>query len=125
MFLKFTNSMIADLIDVIGIEKYNELCEEHVIHFEKSTQIKIRLILNDMEKEWNAYNIINHLHIPFSTFVRNEKIMYAQRLLSGSKMSITEIAAESGFSSNAYFSDCFKRNAGISPIQFRKENGNV
>lgn len=198
IILKFTDSMIADLLDVIGIDKYNGLCEEHVIRFEKSTQMKICSILSEMEKEWNAYNdcseivlkgllnnliilvlrerivggvhvmklekrndclanaityikahlrenpslettalnvnispsylskiFINYLHTPYSTFVRNEKIMYAQRLLAGSRMSITEIAAEAGFSSNAYFSDCFRRNTGISPIQFRRENGNV
>lgn len=68
---------------------------------------------------------INQLHTSFSEFVLNEKVQYAQKLLVNSKMSMTQIAMESGFSSNAYFSDCFKRNMGISPTQFRKENGNV
>jgi len=198
IILKFTDSMIAELLNVIGIDKYNRLCEEHVIRFEKNTQTKIRTILNEMEKEWNSYNecseivlkgllnnliilvlrerivsgvnimklekhndclanavtyikahlrenpslettalnvnispsylskiFINHLHTPFSTFVRNEKIMYAQRLLSGSNLSITEIATEAGFSSNAYFSDCFKHNTGVSPIKFRRANQNI
>lgn len=196
VILKFTDAMIADLLKVIGFDKYNGLCEEHVIRFEKNTQLKIRAILNEMEQEWNSYNdfselilkgllnkliilvlrerlvsgvnimdlekrndclanaityvkahlrenpsleetaanvnispsylskiFINHLHTPFSTFIRNEKIMYAQRLLIGSKLSITEIALETGFSSNAYFSDCFRRNTGVSPMQFRKGNG--
>ncbi|MDE5598957.1 MAG: AraC family transcriptional regulator, partial [Lachnospiraceae bacterium] len=63
---------------------------------------------------------IGCLHTPYSAFVLNEKILYAQKLLVDSKMSMTEIAGAAGFSSNTYFSDCFKRITGISPLQFRK-----
>ncbi|MDE7016094.1 MAG: AraC family transcriptional regulator [Lachnospiraceae bacterium] len=63
---------------------------------------------------------IDCLHSPYSTFVLNEKILYAQKLLVGSNESIAEIAKKAGFSSNAYFSDCFRRTLAISPLQFRK-----
>lgn len=63
---------------------------------------------------------INRLHTPYSVFVLNEKILYAQKLLADSDASVTEIAEKSGFSGNTYFSDCFKRVTGISPLQFRK-----
>ncbi|MCM1386802.1 MAG: AraC family transcriptional regulator [Bacillus sp. (in: Bacteria)] len=63
---------------------------------------------------------INQLHTPYSTFLLNEKILYAQKLLVNTKMSMSDIASAAGFSSNAYFSDCFKRRMGISPMQFRK-----
>lgn len=193
--LKFTDELISDLIQTIGIEQFNELCTEHVIHFEKSTQDKILSIMNEMEQEWHSYGkyselllkgllnkliitvlkeriisgvnilslekqhdylanaikyikthlrenpslretaahinisasylskiFVNYLHTPFSAFILNEKITYAQRLLVDSKMSMTEIALEAGFSSSCYFSDCFKRTTGLSPLQFRKRN---
>ena len=63
---------------------------------------------------------INQLHTPYSTFILNEKILYAQKLLVNTKMNMSEIADKSGFSSSAYFSDCFKRHVGISPLRFRK-----
>ena len=63
---------------------------------------------------------INQLHTPYSTFILNEKILYAQKLLVNTKMSMSEIADKAGFSSSAYFSDCFKRHMGISPLRFRK-----
>lgn len=195
ILLKFTDSMIDELLKTIGAKNFNELCQEHVIRFEKSTQTKILSILKEMEQEWNSYNeyselllkgllnkliitcirehtiyginilnlekkhdclanaikyikahlrenpsldetarhinisasylsklFVSYLHTPFSAFVLNEKITYAQKLLVNSKLSMTEIAAEAGFSSNSYFSDCFKRTTGLSPLQFRKNN---
>lgn len=195
ILIKFTDSMVAELFDVIGIENYNELCQEHVIRFEKHTREKIELILREMELEWNAYNkyselllkgllnkliitclqeriisdvkilsfekkhdclanaikyvkahlrenpslnttaqqinisasylskiFVTYLHTPFSTFVLNEKMAYAQKLLVHSRLSMTEVAVEAGFSSSSYFSDCFRRNTGMSPLQFRREN---
>lgn len=64
---------------------------------------------------------IHHMHTPFSTFVLNEKILLAHKLLAASRFSINEIGNRSGFSSTAYFSDCFKRITGESPLQFRKK----
>lgn len=195
ILLKFTDEMISDLLKTIGVENFNELCQEHVIRFEKDTQAKIVSILEEMEQEWNSYNeyselllkgllnkliitclrehtihginilslekkhdclanaikyikahlrdnpsldetaqhinisasylskiFVSYLHTNFSAFVLNEKITYAQKLLVNSKLSMTEIAAEAGFSSNSYFSDCFKRTTGLSPLQFRKNN---
>lgn len=198
ILIKFTDSMVEDLFHTIGIEKYNELCEERVLRFEKHTQDKIRAIFNEMEREWNAYNecselllkgllgkliitclrerviggvnvlnlerkhdcladaikyvkahlrespslketareinvsasylskiFVTYLHTPFSSFLLNEKIACAKRLLSGSKLNMTEVAAEAGFSSSTYFSDCFKRITGMSPMQFRRENNTL
>lgn len=194
ILLKFTDSMVADLFAVIGEKSYQELCDEHIIRFEKNTQTKILSILNEMEQEWNIYNdyselllkgllnkliitclreritnnthspsaskthdhlmnairyihthlcdnpsleetaqnlhvsssylskiFTNLLHTPFSVFVLNEKIAYARKLLVDSDLNIAEISVQSGFSSNAYFSDSFKRITGLPPLQFRKK----
>ena len=198
VLLKFTDPMIDDLLTLFGVETYEDLCGECVIHCEKSTQAKIITILNDMESEWNHYNkyselilkgllhrliitclrerklggmpiqilekkheclsdaikyikthihenpslketadcvhvspsylskiFINQLHTSFSDFVLSEKVQCAQKLLINSKLSMTQITMEAGFSSNAYFSDCFKRCTGLSPTQFRKANGGL
>lgn len=195
ILLKFSDSMIEDLLKTIGVERFDELCQEHVIRFDKNTQAEIYSILKEMEQEWNSYGeyselilkgllnkliitslrkriisgskminwekkhdclanaikyikihlrnnpsleetaahisispsylsklFVNRLHTPYSAFVLNEKIALARKLLVESKLSMTEIAFESGFSSSAYFSDCFKRVMGTSPLQYRKQN---
>lgn len=197
ILLKYTDSMIKELIEVIGQKAYDELCTEHVLQLPLDTQEKVRDILMEMENEWNHYNeyselllkgllnkliitcirervspapnafylekkhdylldaiqyikahlrenpslsetadavhisasylskiFIHRLHTPFSTFILNEKITYAQKLLAETRLSMTEIATESGFTSNAYFSECFKRITGITPLKFRTQHGN-
>lgn len=61
ILLKFTDAMLSDLFKVIGADAYNELCEESIIRFDKATQEKIVSILDDMEREWNNYNVYSEL----------------------------------------------------------------
>ena len=48
------------------------------------------------------------------------RIDRAQRLLSNSETSITEIALDCGFSTSQYFSSVFRKYAGVSPTHYRK-----
>lgn len=54
------------------------------------------------------------------TYIRNEIILRAKRLLYHTKMTVKEIALSLGFEDNAYFSRMFTKSAGISPRKFRK-----
>ncbi len=56
----------------------------------------------------------------FSDYVNFLRIAEAEKLLTESDMSITEIAYEVGFSSSSYFIAQFKNAKGISPMQYRK-----
>lgn len=53
-------------------------------------------------------------------YVTRVRINKAKLLLRSSKMSISEIAAQTGFDNSSYFSKVFKDTVGISPTQFRK-----
>lgn len=68
---------------------------------------------------------VGRLYTPYSVFVLNEKILYAQKLLVNSNESMAKIAKKAGFSGNTYFSDCFKRVIGMSPLQFRQAYKNA
>ena len=56
----------------------------------------------------------------YSNFLLNYKIKYAQRLLTKTTLSITDIAEQSGFGSCNYFCYVFKKTFSISPLQYRK-----
>jgi len=46
----------------------------------------------------------------------------ATLLLKNSEMNISEIAYNLGFSDPLYFSKYFKKEIGVAPLQYRKEN---
>lgn len=55
-------------------------------------------------------------------FVRHVRILKAEKLVAGSKMSFSEIAYATGFADPKYFSRTFKAKTGLTPSEFRKKS---
>ncbi|OUS67838.1 hypothetical protein B1748_35480 [Paenibacillus sp. MY03] len=55
-------------------------------------------------------------------YLRNIRIEQAKRLLIYSKLSVEEIASQTGFADDAYFIKTFKRMTGQTPSSFRRDN---
>lgn len=53
-------------------------------------------------------------------YIRSKTIIEAKRLLRYTTMSSSQITTELGFADTGYFSRFFKRETGLSPIEFRK-----
>ena len=51
------------------------------------------------------------------------RLSHAEALLAGTHLSMSEIAARSGFVDSNYFSRAFRRNRGCSPRDYRKHRG--
>lgn len=58
-------------------------------------------------------------------FILKEKIEQAKLLLSGTTDSIQSISERLSFGNRSYFSTCFQKLTGISPSEYRKENGKL
>lgn len=101
-------------------DKLHEAIAYVKTHLEKSPSLKETAGHLHISPSYLSKIFADRLHTPYSAFVLNEKILYAQKLLVDSGEDMAEIAKEAGFSSNTYFSDCFKRITGMSPLQFRK-----
>lgn len=56
-------------------------------------------------------------------YLQNIRVEQAKRMLLGSKLSVSEIALQSGFTDDAYFIRVFKRLTGHTPSAYRKMNG--
>jgi YesN/AraC family two-component response regulator len=54
-------------------------------------------------------------------YVARYRIQQAKQLLNTSDMSITDIAMEVGFSDSNYFSRAFRKEVGISPLEYRRK----
>jgi AraC family transcriptional regulator, transcriptional activator of pobA len=62
------------------------------------------------------------IHITAHECIQRKIVSAAQSLLAGSTMSINEIAEELGFEYPNHFTRLFRRNTGMTPMQFRKGN---
>lgn len=61
-----------------------------------------------------------HLGMTPAQFMREERMLRAQRLLLQTSSSLSDIAAQLGFSSAASFSSAFRDYTGMAPSSFRK-----
>ena len=60
------------------------------------------------------------LGISISEYIQDFRLEKSKELLGNSKLSISEIAYSTGFSSPNYFSTSFKNKFGKTPKEFRK-----
>jgi AraC family transcriptional regulator len=66
-----------------------------------------------------ARHFRRHCRSTIGDYLRQRRVAVAMELLSGKKLSLTEIALESGFSSHGHFCTVFKRVTGMTPSEFR------
>lgn len=57
-----------------------------------------------------------------SSFIRQEKIKAAENMLRFSDYSYSDIAEYFGFSSQSHFIQCFRRETGLTPMEYRNVN---
>lgn len=71
----------------------------------------------------NHLNALSHdlLGISAGEIIRNRVVLETKRLLVNPELSIAEIADRLNFSDNSYFTKFFKKQAGITPEEFRKQ----
>jgi AraC-like DNA-binding protein len=58
--------------------------------------------------------------INISTYIMRQKIKTAQEMLLNTKLSAKDIGYYLNFSTQSYFINCFKRECGMTPRQFRR-----
>ena len=58
----------------------------------------------------------------FMHYVIQKRMTEAKRLLLNSSMPVGAIAAQVGYDNYSYFSRLFKRNVGITPAEYRRNN---
>ncbi|WP_079913082.1 AraC family transcriptional regulator [Paenibacillus sp. 32352] len=61
-------------------------------------------------------------HMTFKQKLSNEKLEIAKKLLTGTKLTIDEVARSAEYSSSSYFCKKFKEHTGMSPTQYRKSS---
>ncbi len=60
--------------------------------------------------------------LPPHAFLLGCRIKHAKKMLANPGLGILEIASALGFSSSQHFAMCFKKETGLTPTEFRKQN---
>lgn len=108
------------------INRVKSLLIERVHHQENSDPLKLSEYLSaqlhlDYSSISKLFSTVEGITIErYTALQRVEKI---KELLVYDEMNLNEMAEEIGFSSGAYLSSFFKKETGMSPRQFRQEQG--
>ena len=132
-FFSETEAFLAELAEVC-IRRLRKLREENTQH-RAITEAKayIRANINQpmsldiLSKRVNlSKNHFSHLFKKetgenVSSFILRTRIEYSKKLLSGTSLSVSEVAQQSSFSDIYYFSNAFKKLCGMSPTEYKRK----
>lgn len=100
------------------LSQFRNLVRKHFEKFKKPNDYANLLnisvpYLNQITKQQTGYSA--------SYWIQQEILLEAKRLLHYTQLSSKEIAFSVGYDDYAYFSRFFKKNVGITPLEFRKK----
>lgn len=116
-------------LSVSGTKKMNKQCAaiKHYIdlNFTESITLDFLADSNHMNKYYLVHAFQKYMGISPINYLINLRIEESKNLLKTTNHSLLEISSIVGFSSQSYFSQSFKKNTGMSPIAYRKEQNHA
>ena len=76
-----------------------------------------------LNKYYLAHQFSKMYGIAPMSYLQQKRIFASQELLSSTDLTLGEIARQCGYSSQSYFTQCFRKMCGMSPGMYRKING--
>ena len=98
------------------IEKVKNLINQN---YNKDISIKTVANMLNLTPNYLGYLIKSELNMSFNDYLNKIKIKKAKELLKAGNLMVYEVAEKVGFSDSKYFSLVFKKNAGISPNEYK------
>jgi len=109
-----------DLVISTNCKDIIEKLEKHIlIHYKKRLVLRELAIMYNMNSNYMSSIFKKILGKGFSDYLTQVRLKHACDMLLNTKMSINEIAQESGFENSSYFYRVFKNSFGITALQYR------
>ena len=122
---------LTDIFSYLKLSKRNtctdrNICENILIYLDKHFQENVSLESTAKElgisKFYLSQIFSNKLHTSFPSYVTARRLDYAEKLLTTTTKSVTDIALEAGFSSSRTFFRSFQDAYQTTPHQYRKNH---
>ncbi|WP_229722736.1 helix-turn-helix domain-containing protein [Xylophilus rhododendri] len=101
-------------------QRFTLLIDQHYLEFARLGDYTSRL--HTTERQLNEA-VKRTLGKTAGQLIQERLVLEAKRLLGNTAMSVAEIAFQLGFEDQAYFSRFFKKQAGVTPGEFKKRFG--
>ncbi|MGN7413003.1 helix-turn-helix domain-containing protein [Paenibacillus sp. SAF-068] len=120
-FLAILENGISDMAKTPA----SRLAENVAVFLQKNYQEEITNETLSLALHFHPSYIVRCMKMKYGVtpvqYLHQFRIERAKQLLISTEWSIDRIGTEIGFQYSPYFSTCFKRSVGISPLQFRKK----
>ena len=77
--------------------------------------------LTHMNKYYMVHSFTKYAGLSPIQYLNQTRLKRAQHLLKNTNYSISDIASSTGFSSQSYFTQIFRKNFNLTPVQYRQE----
>lgn len=107
--------------DLAFLDRLKTTIEQHVGDEEFSVQSLSEMMAMDRTVLYRRMQALTG--IPPSVYIKNIRLDIARRLLRDTDLTLSDIAAKTGFATTKYFSAAFKDAFGMTPNEYRKQSG--
>ena len=112
--------------DAITYNKSKNVIEEIILYISQNYTSELTNSSLATKFGYHEYHL-NRLFFKYTgqtihKYVINKRISEAKKLILGSELPLSEIAERVGFNNYSFFSSYFKKDCGVSPLEFRKAN---
>lgn len=90
-------------------------------HYAENITLDSLAAATHINKYYLAHTFTGYLGMSPISYLTQKRLTVAMELLTSTNHSIAEIASSTGFVSQSYFSQAFKKSVGMAPLQYRKQ----
>ncbi len=89
-------------------------------NYAKNITLDLLAEITHINKFYLSHSFTEYVGTSPINYLMETRLAASKELLLSSSRSIAEVASSTGFSSQSYFSQIFRKNTGMSPMQYRK-----
>lgn len=102
-----------------SIQTVLDIIHRNLAHLPNVSQIAAQA---ELSPNWLSAKFRSEVGMPITEYVSRLRMAEAEELLAFTKMRVQDICSRVGMLDSGYFTRCFKKEFGVTPTQYRKNN---